>query len=521
MPSSTNKIIIGSRGSDLALWQANFFQAQLNDLTIPSEIKIISTKGDQIQHLSFEKIEGKGFFTKEIETALINKEIDIAIHSHKDLETKQPPGLMISGVSYRENPAEYLLINKSAIDNRQEFKFKKGAIIGTSSARRKSQIKNFRPDITIKDIRGNVPTRIDKLRSGSFDAILLAAAGVTRLELVLDDLLVVELDPRIFVPAAAQGVLAYQTRVDDQKMIDVVKQFHNPLIKEEIEIERKILSGFGGGCHIPIGINTIRKEKTFNVRVSYSSDPNLMAKRAVFQCSSADEALSTFAELQKKSLPKSILITKNLDIDSYLNRACEENKSLIIGQSFIKTEAIPFSLPNSFDWIFFSSSNAVHSFFKQIAPSTISDKRLAAYGDATGRALFEHVSRVDFIASPGQPDEVSAEFRIKVRDKKVLFPISNISKKSTQSAIDPAQVLNVICYNTKHKPQKLNKTIDAAVFTSSSNVHGFHIKNDKLGDSVQIIALGSSTEKSLRKFGYNCQVADFPSEVEVFTLLCS
>ena len=162
----TNKIIIGSRGSDLALWQANFFQAQLNDLSIPSEIKIISTKGDQIQHLSFDKIEGKGFFTKEIEAALINKEIDIAIHSHKDLETKQPPGLMISGVSYRENPAEFLLINKGAIDNTQEFKFKKGAVIGTSSARRKSQIKNFRPDITIKDIRGNVPTRIEKLRSG-------------------------------------------------------------------------------------------------------------------------------------------------------------------------------------------------------------------------------------------------------------------------------------------------------------------------------------------------------------------
>ncbi len=521
MQSLTKKIIIGSRGSDLALWQANFFQSQLNGLSIPAEIKIISTKGDQVQHLSFDKIEGKGFFTKEIEAALINKEIDIAIHSHKDLETKQPSGLMIAGVSYRENPAEFLLIHKNAVDNTKEFRFKTSAVIGTSSARRKSQIKNFRPDITIKDIRGNVPTRINKLRAGDFDAILLAAAGVKRLELDLNDLMVVELDPRLFVPAAAQGVLAYQTRSNDQEMIAVVKQLNHPLVQEEIEIERKILSGFGGGCHVPIGINTIRKENSFDVRVSYGSDPDLMARRAFFNCTTLPEALSKFEQIQKNQSPNSVLITKELSADNYLERACIETGLHLKGLSFIETEAITFELPTHFEWFFFSSSNAVHAFFKQIEPSMISKKKVAAYGESTSRALFQYLANVDFIAKPGQPLEVASEFKSLINGGKVLFPVSDISKKSIQAVLMPTQVCNVICYKTKLLSKKLTEEYEAVVFTSPSNVHGFHLENEKLNASIKIIALGSSTEKSLKNLGYSCQVADFPSEVEVFTLLSS
>ena len=135
----TRKIIIGSRGSDLALWQANHVLRKVQKLGLTAEIKIISTQGDQIQNLSFDKLEGKGFFTKEIEEALINKEIDLAVHSHKDLPTTSPEGLIIAAVSEREDPAELILIRKESTDNAQKFSFKKNAIVGTSSARRKSQ----------------------------------------------------------------------------------------------------------------------------------------------------------------------------------------------------------------------------------------------------------------------------------------------------------------------------------------------------------------------------------------------
>ncbi|MFT7605685.1 MAG: hydroxymethylbilane synthase, partial [Saprospiraceae bacterium] len=263
---TTTTIRIGSRGSKLALWQANYTIAQLKELGIPTELKIIKTKGDIIQHLSFDKIEGKGFFTKEIEDELLAGNIDLAVHSMKDLPTQSPEGLVITAVSYRENPADLLLIHPDAVAEDQILKFKKGAVVGTSSARRKSQIRDIRNDIEIKDIRGNVPTRIDKLRKGDYDAILLAAAGVQRLELDLSDLKVIPLHPKEFIPAPAQGVLAFQTRADDLATRRILKKIHNPDVAEVTNIERKVLNLFDGGCHLPLGVYC-EKDATGNFHV--------------------------------------------------------------------------------------------------------------------------------------------------------------------------------------------------------------------------------------------------------------
>ena len=166
------KIRIGTRGSKLALWQANHTSNLLADLGVETELIIIKTKGDKLQHLSFDKIEGKGFFTKEIEDALLRGDIDLAVHSMKDLPTTPPDGLVITAVSYREDPTDWLVIDKKNLVAGELFQLKKGAVVGTSSARRKAQMLDFRSDITLKDIRGNVPTRLNKLRSGDFDAIL-------------------------------------------------------------------------------------------------------------------------------------------------------------------------------------------------------------------------------------------------------------------------------------------------------------------------------------------------------------
>lgn len=247
-------IRIGSRGSDLALWQANHVKQQLEALGAEVSITVIKTQGDQIQDLSFDKLEGKGFFTKEIEQALLDRTVDLAVHSHKDLETNPPAGLMIAAVSERENPADVLLIHPRAYDETQGWNLKQGALVGTSSARRKSQVVGYRSDLEIKDLRGNVPTRLQKLVDGEYDAILLAKAGLDRLKLDLQGMHEVVLDPEEFVPAPAQGVLALQIREDDHALFEFMQAMNHIEIQSRIALERNVLNRMHGGCQLPLGV---------------------------------------------------------------------------------------------------------------------------------------------------------------------------------------------------------------------------------------------------------------------------
>lgn len=251
-------IKIGTRGSKLALWQANFFASLLQENDISSEIKIIKTKGDLAKNLSFDKIEGKGFFTKEIEDALLNNEIDVAVHSLKDLPTQSPDGLVIAGLSDRANPSDMLLINPESYENDQPFKLKKNALVGTSSQRRKGLIKYYRPDVRIEDIRGNVPTRIEKLRKKQFDAIILARAGVDRIEADLTGLETLTLNPREFVPAPGQGIVAFQTRKENIELRKTLGKLTDKKLIETTNVERKILRLMGGGCHMPLGAYCVK-----------------------------------------------------------------------------------------------------------------------------------------------------------------------------------------------------------------------------------------------------------------------
>ena len=261
------KITIGSRGSDLALWQANHVKRQLEALGNEVEIQVIVTQGDAIQNLSFDKLEGKGFFTKEIEVALLNKSVDLAVHSHKDLETNPPAGLVIAAVSEREDPSELLLIRKESVVEGNVWNLKLSGIIGTSSARRKSLVRKFRPDLQIQDLRGNVPTRIQKLRDGNYDAILLAKAGVDRLKIDLSEFHVEVLEPTQFVPAPAQGVLALQIREEDTELAEILQNLNHQDVAARIGIERMILNKMEGGCQLPLGVYCSVEDKLF---VSYA-----------------------------------------------------------------------------------------------------------------------------------------------------------------------------------------------------------------------------------------------------------
>lgn len=277
------KIVIGTRGSKLALWQANFTMKSLQKLGNEVELKIIKTQGDIIQHLTLDKLEGKGFFTKEIEDALIKGEIDLAVHSMKDVPTEQPEGLMLGGVSYRENPSDWLLVKKESIENGKVLSIKEGAIVGTSSARRKMQLINMRPDLQLKDIRGNVPTRVGFIDKGECDAVVLAAAGLSRLELDLSKYHIVKFHPREFIPAPAQGVLAWQVRKNDKRMKSVVKQLHHPEVSACTNVERSVLKLMNAGCHAPLGCYCEQDtDGNFHVWATYSDtwDGNMALVRS-------------------------------------------------------------------------------------------------------------------------------------------------------------------------------------------------------------------------------------------------
>lgn len=260
-------IVIGSRGSDLALYQAHLIQSHLAAISdCDISIKTIKTAGDRIDSTPFDQMEGKGFFTKEIEDALLSGEIDVAVHSLKDLMTTQPAGLKLGAVGFRADRCEMLIIRRNFREGENTFPVKAGAIVGTSAARRKAQVAALNPNVRIVDLRGNVPTRIDRLREGKYDAIVIAAAGVERLKLDVSDLEVIHLSPEVFLPAPAQGILGIQIRSDDVEIESVVSQLNDPRAELEARLERGLLAMFDSGCSLPLGVLTEITENRYRLK---------------------------------------------------------------------------------------------------------------------------------------------------------------------------------------------------------------------------------------------------------------
>src|SRR5215510_1589697 len=245
-------LIIGSRGSKLALWQAEHVQTQLQTLDplLSIEIKVIKTTGD-VKTDPLSVIGGKGVFTKELEDALLDGRVDIAVHSLKDLPTILAEGLSISAICEREDPRDALVLCAgSEIDARALGNLPRGAIVGTSSQRRVAQLRCWRDDLIIKDLRGNVDTRIRKLDEGQYDAVILASAGLVRLG--LHDRISLRIPISHMLPAVGQGAIAIETRADDYSVIEITRQLDHPETRLACLAERAFLRGLGGGCQLPI-----------------------------------------------------------------------------------------------------------------------------------------------------------------------------------------------------------------------------------------------------------------------------
>ena len=273
------KIIIGTRGSQLALWQTNWVKAQTEKHYpgIEVEIKVISTKGDRVLDVSLPKLgeQGKGLFTKELEDALFEHRVDLAVHSLKDLPTELPAGLHIGAICERED-ARDALVARNRITSFSELPDR--ALIGTSSLRRQAQLKSVRPDLVIEPVRGNVDTRLRKLDEGQYDAIVLAAAGLHRLGHA--NRITEHLSEDLMLPAVGQGALAIENREDDASTDEIIHPLDHEATRLACSAERAFLKGLGGGCLVPIAAHATIESGVMTLNGLVASPDGLEVVRA-------------------------------------------------------------------------------------------------------------------------------------------------------------------------------------------------------------------------------------------------
>jgi len=243
------EIVVGSRQSELALWQARWVVEQLKKVHPGCVFRIagMKTKGDHLLDVPLARIGGKGLFTKELENALLAGACDLAVHSMKDLPTRLPEGLAVGAVCRREDPADVLVSRRGL--TLQELP--RGARIGTSSLRRKAQLLRFRPDLEVVDVRGNLPTRLRKLFEQELDALVLARAGISRLGLEKE--ITQKIPFSICLPAVGQGSIGVETRADDAETRALLKELDDPQARPAITAERSFLNRLEGGCQVPVG----------------------------------------------------------------------------------------------------------------------------------------------------------------------------------------------------------------------------------------------------------------------------
>jgi hydroxymethylbilane synthase len=276
-------LVIGSRGSALALWQAEWTRGRLESLGATCRIDIIKTTGDKITDVPLAKVGTKGLFTKEIEEALIEGRVDVAVHSLKDLPTALPAGLGLAAIPEREDA-------RDALVGRRLADLETGARVGTSSLRRVAQLRAARPDLAIEPIRGNLDTRLRKLDEGRYDAIVLACAGLKRLG--WQDRIADILTPEVMCPAVGQGALAVETRTDGGEAERICRKLDHADTRAAVTAERAVLAALGGGCQVPVGAHArVELDRLRLLAVVVAPDGSLVVRRQAEGAPSAAESL--------------------------------------------------------------------------------------------------------------------------------------------------------------------------------------------------------------------------------------
>ena len=480
---------IGTRGSDLAMWQAHHVRDLLVARGATVEIVVLKTRGDRIQNVSFDKMEGKGFFTKEIEQALLDGEVDLAVHSHKDLETEPPAGLVVAAVPPRGPVEDIVLIRPEHVDLTAPLQVRRGAVVGTSSMRRRRQLEFWQPDLTVEALRGNVPTRIRKLREGQYDAIMLAHAGVHRLGLDLSDVHVHVLDPMIFVPAPAQGALALQMRADDPRL-EFVAGLTDPNTVRAIGLERSILRELEGGCQLPFGAFVPGGTRDVYTYLGTARGPLRQAWHDVSVSDAKDG--SFLSELTSPATWPSAFITQDLAPNAPLRALFAARGAALAGESCIavrpSTETMP-GTPGQGDWLFLGSPKCAALFASQ---HDLSAFRIATMGEGTRQALPPGTD-IDWTGN-GNPQEVFEALAEEVGDSTVWIPHANRTMRRWEGHISEAKAWHF--YDVEAREVILPQH-DVALVLSPSNAEGYKAS----GGSAPVIAIGDTTADHVQRIG--------------------
>ena len=403
-------LTIGSRGSQLALWQAHYIEGRLQSLGVETHLVVIKTTGDKITDVPLAQVGGKGLFTKEIEEALLDGRIDLAVHSLKDLPTVLPEGLAVAAIPERELPFDALVGVPIA-------KLKPGARVGTSSLRRSAQLKLARPDLVIENIRGNLDTRLRKLDEGLYDAIVLAAAGLRRLG--WGERIAELLAPEFMCPAVGQGALAIETRADSEAF-EICRQLDHEPTRIAVSAERAVLAALGGGCQVPIGAHAEVTGDRLRLR-ALVAHPNGSDAVTLADEGSCENAESLGKEMARRLLEgkgreflraaygeamplagRRVVVTRSAEQAGGLSDALRR-----MGAQVVELPVVAFAPPEDwsgldaalanldrYDWLVFTSANGVRSFFersKQTGSSVDGVRaKVCAVGPATAAAAENH-----------------------------------------------------------------------------------------------------------------------------------
>ncbi|MCX6230083.1 MAG: hydroxymethylbilane synthase [Bacteroidetes bacterium] len=538
---------IGTRGSKLALYQAyrvkEELEAYFSDIVF--EIVIIKTKGDIILDVPLSKIGDKGLFTKELEVAMFNNEIDMAVHSLKDLPTSFPQGACLGAVLKRGDVRDALISS----NNRKIADLTSNDVIATSSLRRKAQLLKINKDFKIVEIRGNVNTRIRKMEEGFCDVMIMAAAGLQRLEMsqYISELI----DPEKMIPACSQGAIAIEIRENDSFIENVLSKINDNETLTATNAERAFLKTLEGGCQIPVGSYTKINGNEFTITgfISNIDGSDFLRESA---SSSVDKAIETSVQLAKKLYNaggKEILDTiREMNLQQPAQKKALQDKIIISTRPVESGDTLPellqkhgakvFSLPmieilpaqpthaeleliknlQHFDWLFFTSKNGVINFFKQLSdingstalPASL---KIAAIGAKTTIELDYYGYAPDFVSEGNTSEDLLNEYYSKINpvNQHILLALGNLADNILMDRLSKENDVKRINVYQTVKPQMADEKImqaiqhqyyDLIVFTSPStfiNFSSFYGK-ENLAD-LKAACIGVTTNKALSEKG--------------------
>jgi len=505
---------------------------------LEAELMVVRTAGDVIQNKPLSEVKGAGFFTKEIEQALFDGRADIAVHSLKDLPIQQPPGIDVVAIAERENPSEALLTRTENIDDSRPLNLNEGLTIGTSAIRRKAQIRALRPDLKVKDLRGNVTTRLEKLREGEYDAIIIAYAGLKRVGVEIDDLELRVLKRDEFVPAPAQGALAVETRIKDYDVASRAAKINHADTKSAVDAERRLLLLCGGGCHLPLGANLTRAEEGWVMTVFWSyllPDKTEKYLRAKISSEDFDQLVEeSYAYIKSteisdllnfkgrsKDLPRKLLITRPSEkTDELGEKLAAKDIELIpypvqsLRKNFDEKEWIDIEQEfEAYEYIILTSANAVQ-FFKEIledsdiAPEKYSHKKIATVGVKTAEACSEAFPDSEIIVSHISTGAGLGAHLLDYRKGKALFPCAREAGHDLQRVLGDAgwhvrrfEIYESIPEKKENLPDVNPGEVAYYCFTSPLAAEYTFDKIDLPENSI-IISIGPRTSEKIKKSGY-------------------